>query len=71
MLFICETDFSPEAAINVFNSIYQSDVVHDIRVKGNTTYVWILRPVEINPKVFAKYGIWVHNIQPTTCRARF
>jgi len=71
MLFICDTDFSPEAAVNVFNSIYQANVVNNIIVKGNTTYVWILKPIVINPKVFAHYGIIVTNIQHTTCRAKF
>ena len=71
MLFICVTDFTPEAAANVFNSIYQSDVVHKILVKNGKTYVWILHPIDIDPRVYARHGIEVYNIQHTTCRAKF
>lgn len=70
MLFICDTSFSPEAAANVFNSIYQSDVVYDIVVKDKT-YVWVLRDIVVNPKVFARYGIYISNLDKTTCRAKF
>jgi len=71
MLFICATDFTPEEATNVFNSIYQANVVHNVLVKGNTTYLWILERIEIDPKVYARHGIKVYNIQNTTCRASF
>jgi hypothetical protein len=71
MLFICATEFTPEAAANVFNSIYQENVVHEILIKGNTMYVWILKRIEINPQVYARHGIQVYNIQNTTCRAKF
>jgi hypothetical protein len=71
MLFICDTEFTPEAVANVFNSIYQANVVHDILVKKNKTYVWILRDIDINPRIYAQYGIKVHNITNTTCRAEF
>lgn len=71
MLFICATEFTPEAAANVFNSIYQANMVHEIMVKKGITYVWILKPIEINPDVYARYGIKVYNITNTTCRARF
>jgi hypothetical protein len=71
MLFICTTEFTPEAAANVFNSIYQKNVVHEVVVKGNKTYVWILKRIEIDPVVYARYGIEVYNIQNTTCRASF
>jgi hypothetical protein len=71
MLFICATEFTPEAAANVFNSIYQANVVHEVLVKGNTTYVWVLKPIEINTEVYARYGIKVYNITRTTCRASF
>lgn len=71
MLFICATEFTPEAAANVFNSIYQANVVHEVLVKGNKTYVWILKRIEINPDVYAQHGITVYNITNTTCRAKF
>jgi hypothetical protein len=71
MLFICTTEFTPEAAVNVFNSIYQANVVHNVLVKDNKTYIWILEQIEIDPKVYARYGIEVSNIQSTTCRASF
>ena len=71
MLFICATEFTPEAAANVFNSIYQANVVHEVLVKENKTYVWVLKPIQINPDVYARYGIKVYNITNTTCRARF
>ena len=71
MLFICATEFTPEAAANVFNSIYQANVVHEILVKGDKTYIWILKPIEIDPHVYARYGIKVYNITHTTCRAKF
>ena len=71
MLFICATEFTPEAAANVFNSIYQANVVHEIIVKGDKTYVWILKEVDIDPDVYARYGIKVYNITNTTCRAKF
>jgi len=71
MLFICTTEFTPEAAANVFNSMYQANIVHDILVKGNKTYVWILEPIEIDPDVYARHGINVYNITNTTCRATF
>jgi hypothetical protein len=71
MLFICATDFTPEAVANVFNSLYQDNVVHEILVKGGKTYVWILKPIHINPEIYAHYGIKVYNITNTTCRARF
>ena len=71
MLFICATEFTPEEATNVFNSIYQANVVHEVLVKGNTMYVWILKQIEINPQVYARHGIQVYNIQNTTCRAKF
>ena len=71
MLFICVTEFTPEAAANVFNSIYQENVVDKVFVKKNTTYVWILKPIEIDPDVYARHGIKVYNITNTTCRAKF
>jgi hypothetical protein len=71
MLFICVTEFTPDAAANVFNSIYQANVVHEVMVKDNKTYVWILKPIEIDPEVYAHYGIKVSNITNTTCRAKF
>lgn len=71
MLFICATDFTPEAAANVFNSIYQDNVVDHILVKNGITYVWILVPIIIDPHIFAFFGIHLSNIQNTTCRARF
>ena len=71
MLFICVTEFTPEAAANVFNSIYQENVVDKVLVKKNTTYVWILKPIEIDPDVYARHGIKVYNITNTTCRAKF
>jgi len=71
MLFICATEFTPEAAANVFNSIYQANVVHEVLVKDNKTYVWILKPIEIDPDVYARHGIKVSNITHTTCRAKF
>jgi len=71
MLFICATDFTAEEATNVFNSIYQENVVHEVLIKGKTMYVWILKRIEINPNVYARYGIQVYNIQQTTCRAKF
>jgi hypothetical protein len=71
MLFICATEFTPEAAANVFNSIYQANVVHEIMVKGDKTYIWILIPIEIDPGVYARHGIKVYNITNTTCRANF
>jgi uncharacterized membrane protein YkvA (DUF1232 family) len=71
MLFICTTEFTPEAVANVFNSIYQDNVVHEIMVKGGKTYVWILTPIEIDPDVYAHYGITVSNITNITCRASF
>ena len=71
MLFICTTEFTPEAAANVFNSIYQANVVHQVLVKGSKMYVWILERIEIDPEVYARYGIKVYNIQNTTCRASF
>jgi hypothetical protein len=70
MLFICATEFTPEAVANVFNSIYQANVVHEILVK-KYTYVWILKPIEIDPEVYARHGIEVYNITTTTCRAKF
>ena len=70
MLFICATDFTSEAVANVFNSIYQDNIVHKILVKDKT-YVWILKPIEIDPDVYAQYGIEVYNITNTTCRANF
>ena len=71
MLFICATEFTPEEATNVFNSIYQADVVHEILVKGKTMYVWIIMRIEIDPKVYARHGINLYNIKQTTCRASF
>jgi hypothetical protein len=71
MLFICATEFTPEAAANVFNSIYQENVVHKVLVKHDKTYVWILKPIEIDPDVYARHGIKVSNITNTTCRANF
>jgi hypothetical protein len=71
MLFICVTEFTPEAAANVFNSIYQENVVHEILVKHKKTYVWVLKPIEIDPDVYARHGIKVYNITNTTCRANF
>ena len=71
MLFICATEFTPEAVANVFNSIYQENIVHEILVKKNITYVWILKPIEIDTEVYARYGIEVYNITNTTCRAKF
>jgi hypothetical protein len=71
MLFICVTEFTPEAAANVFNSIYQENVVHEVLVKHKKTYVWILKPIEIDPDVYARHGIKVCNITNTTCRANF
>jgi hypothetical protein len=71
MLFICATEFTPEAAANVFNSIYQANVVHEILVKKGKTYVWILKRIEIDPIVYERHGIHVYNITNTTCRARF
>ena len=71
MLFICDTDYSPEEVTNVFNSMYQSSVVDEIWVKGNKTYVWILRDIEVNFKIFARYKITLSNLQKTTCRAKF
>lgn len=71
MLFICATEFTPEAAANVFNSIYQENVVDKVLVKKNTTYVWILKSIEIDPDVYARHGIKVYNITNTTCRAKF
>ena len=71
MLFICATEFTPEAAANVFNSIYQENVVHEILVKHKKTYVWVLKPIEIDPDVYARHGIKVYNITNTTCRANF
>ena len=71
MLFICATDFTPEEATNVFNSIYQANVVHDVLVKENKLYIWILQRIDIDPEVSARHGIKVYNIQQTTCRASF
>jgi hypothetical protein len=71
MLFICATEFTPEEATNVFNSIYQDNVVHEVLIKGKTMYVWILKRIEIDPQVYARYGVQVYNIQNTTCRASF
>ena len=71
MLFICTTDFTSEAVANVFNSIYQENIVHKILVKGDKTYVWILKQIEIDTDVYAQYGIEVYNITNTTCRANF
>jgi hypothetical protein len=71
MLFICVTEFTPEAAANVFNSIYQANVVHEVLVKENKMYVWILKRIEIDPDVYARHGIKVYNITNTTCRAKF
>jgi hypothetical protein len=71
MLFICATDFTPEEATNVFNSIYQANVVHDVLVKENKLYIWILQRIDIDPEVYARHGIKVYNIQQTTCRASF
>jgi len=71
MLFICATEFTPEAAANVFNSIYQANVVDQVLVKKNTTYVWILEPIDIDTDVYARHGIKVYNITNTTCRAKF
>jgi hypothetical protein len=71
MLFICATDFTPEEATNVFNSIYQANVVHEVLVKENKLYVWILKRIDIDPEVYARHGIKVYNIQQTTCRASF
>ncbi|NDG73718.1 MAG: hypothetical protein EBY32_20910 [Proteobacteria bacterium] len=71
MLFICATEFTPEAAANVFNSIYQANVVHEVIVKKKITYVWILERIEIDSAVYEHYGIKVYNITNTTCRAKF
>jgi len=71
MLFICSTEFTPEEATNVFNSIYQANVVHNVLVKGNKMYLWILDRIDIDPKIYARYGVNVYNIQQTTCRASF
>jgi hypothetical protein len=71
MLFICATDFTPEAAANVFNSIYQANVVHNILVKNHITYVWVLVPIELNTAIFHLYGVQLSNITNTTCRASF
>ena len=71
MLFICATEFTPEAAANVFNSIYQENVVHEVLVKKNITYVCILKPIDIDIDVYARHGIKVYNITNTTCRAKF
>jgi hypothetical protein len=71
MLFICATEFTPEAVANVFNSIYQENIVHEILVKKNITYVWILKPIEIDTEVYARHSIEVYNITNTTCRAKF
>jgi len=71
MLFICATEFTTEAVANVFNSIYQENIVHEILVKGDKTYVWILKPIEIDTNVYAQYGIEVYHITNTTCRAKF
>lgn len=70
MLFICTTEFTPEEVTNVFNSIYQENIVHEIMVKKQT-YVWILKPIEIDPEVYARHGIEVYNITNITCRANF
>ena len=70
MLFICTTEFTPEEVTNVFNSIYQENIVHEIMVKKQT-YVWILKPIEIDPEVYARQGIEVYNITNITCRANF
>lgn len=70
MLFICETDFTPDAVANVFNSIYQANVIHEILVKSGITYVWIFR-INIDPDVYARHGIKVYNITKSTCRAKF
>ena len=71
MLFICATEFTTEAVANVFNSIYQENIVHEILVKGDKTYVWILKPIEIDTNVYSQHGIEVYNITNTTCRAKF
>jgi len=71
MLFICTTEFTPDAAANVFNSIYQANVVHEVLVKETKIYVWILKPIKIDPEVYARHGIKVYNITNTTCRAKF
>ena len=40
-------------------------------VDENNLPVGILERIEIDPEVYARYGVKVYNIQNTTCRASF